>query len=54
MVNKNLHYTFIGGAYHSEGRAVRDRLDIAQGLFGPFKWGGYEEWLRTGAEVKIA
>lgn len=33
------------------GGAQRDRLDIAQGLFGPFKWGGYEEWLRKGAKV---
>lgn len=22
----------------------RDRLDICQGLYGPFKWGGQEEW----------
>jgi len=28
------------------GGAQRDRLDIAQGLYGPFKWAGYEEWLR--------
>lgn len=27
------------------GGAQRDRLDIAQGLYGPFKWAGYEEWL---------
>jgi len=27
------------------GGAQRDLLDIAQGLYGPFKWGGYEEWL---------
>ncbi|MFH0957115.1 MAG: acyl-CoA dehydrogenase family protein [Pseudomonadota bacterium] len=26
------------------GGAHRDRLDIAQGLYGPFKWGGSEEW----------
>ena len=26
------------------GGAQRDRLDIAQGLYGPFKWGGFEEW----------
>lgn len=26
------------------GGAHRDRLDIAQGLYGPFKWGGFEEW----------
>jgi len=28
------------------GGAQRDRLDIAQGLYGPFKWAGYEEWLK--------
>ena len=28
------------------GGAQRDRLDIAQGLYGPFKWGGYEQWVR--------
>jgi alkylation response protein AidB-like acyl-CoA dehydrogenase len=28
------------------GGAQRDRLDIAQGLYGPFKWGGTEEWER--------
>ncbi|MEW5723157.1 MAG: acyl-CoA dehydrogenase family protein [Thermodesulfobacteriota bacterium] len=26
------------------GGAQRDRLDIAQGLYGPFKWGGFAEW----------
>ena len=26
------------------GGAQRDRLDIAQGLYGPFSWGGLEEW----------
>ncbi len=26
------------------GGAQRDRLDIAQGLYGPFKWGGFEKW----------
>ncbi|MCD6493477.1 MAG: acyl-CoA/acyl-ACP dehydrogenase [Archaeoglobaceae archaeon] len=26
------------------GGAQRDRLDIAQGLYGPFKWAGIEEW----------
>lgn len=26
------------------GGAQRDRLDIAQGLYGPFKWAGFEEW----------
>jgi len=29
------------------GGAQRDRLDIAQGLFGPFKWGGFEEWAKS-------
>lgn len=29
------------------GGAQRDRLDIAQGLFGPFKWGGFEEWAKA-------
>jgi len=28
------------------GGAQRDRLDIAQGLYGPFKWGGFEDWAR--------
>lgn len=28
------------------GGAHRDRLDIAQGLYGPFKWGGFEEWAK--------
>lgn len=28
------------------GGAQRDRLDIAQGLYGPFTWGGIEEWMR--------
>jgi len=27
------------------GGAQRDRLDIAQGLYGPFKWAGFDEWL---------
>lgn len=26
------------------GGAQRDRLDIAQGLYGPFTWGGFEAW----------
>ena len=26
------------------GGAQRDRLDIAQGLFGPFRWAGIEDW----------
>ena len=29
------------------GGAHRDRLDIAQGLYGPFKWGGFEEWEKS-------
>lgn len=29
------------------GGAQRDRLDIAQGLYGPFKWKGMEEWARA-------
>lgn len=33
------------------GGAQRDRLDIAQGLYGPFKWGGWEEWVRAGGKV---
>jgi alkylation response protein AidB-like acyl-CoA dehydrogenase len=28
------------------GGAQRDRLDIAQGLYGPFKWGGFDEWAK--------
>jgi len=28
------------------GGAHRDRLDISQGLYGPFKWGGFEEWAK--------
>jgi alkylation response protein AidB-like acyl-CoA dehydrogenase len=35
------------------GGPQRDMLDIAQGLYGPFKWAGYEEWLRSGAEITI-
>ncbi|MEM3820094.1 MAG: hypothetical protein QXF08_06585, partial [Nitrososphaerota archaeon] len=27
------------------GGAQRDLRYIAQGLYGPFRWGGYEEWL---------
>ena len=26
------------------GGAQRDRLDIAQGLYGPFTWGGFDPW----------
>lgn len=29
------------------GGAQRDRLDIAQGLYGPFRWAGFDEWLAT-------
>ncbi len=29
------------------GGAQRDRLDIAQGLYGPFKWAGMEEWIQS-------
>jgi alkylation response protein AidB-like acyl-CoA dehydrogenase len=28
------------------GGAQRDRLDISYGLYGPFTWGGLEEWLK--------
>ncbi|MBI4187148.1 MAG: acyl-CoA/acyl-ACP dehydrogenase [Chloroflexi bacterium] len=35
------------------GGPQRDTLDIAQGLYGPFKWAGYEGWLKSGAEVKV-
>jgi len=27
------------------GGAQRDRLDVAQGLYGPFRWAGFNEWL---------
>jgi alkylation response protein AidB-like acyl-CoA dehydrogenase len=27
------------------GGAQRDRLDIAQGVYGPFKWAGFDEWV---------
>lgn len=33
------------------GGAQRDRLDIAQGLYGPFKWGGMDEWIKQGGLV---
>ncbi|MEM1666886.1 MAG: acyl-CoA dehydrogenase family protein [Nitrososphaerota archaeon] len=36
------------------GGAQRDRLDIAQGLYGPFKWAGYEDWLRARWPKKFA
>ena len=35
------------------GGPHRDRLDIAQGLYGPFKWSGHEEWLNKGAPLNI-
>jgi alkylation response protein AidB-like acyl-CoA dehydrogenase len=34
------------------GGAQRDRMDIAQGLYGPFKWAGYDEWLKRLRKVK--
>lgn len=27
------------------GGPQRDRLDIAQGLYGPFRWAGFDEWV---------
>lgn len=33
------------------GGAQRDRLDVAQGLYGPFKWSGMDEWLKQGGLV---
>lgn len=33
------------------GGAQRDRLDIAQGLYGPFKWSGMDDWIRQGGLV---
>jgi len=36
------------------GGAQRDRLDVAQGLYGPFRWAGYEEWLRAKWPKKFA
>ncbi|MBA7606340.1 Acyl-CoA dehydrogenase [subsurface metagenome] len=33
------------------GGVQRDLLDIAQGLYGPFKWGGMDEWIRQGGLV---
>jgi len=33
------------------GGAQRDRLDIAQALYGPFKWSGMDEWIRQGGLV---
>ena len=33
------------------GGVQRDVLDIAQGLYGPFKWSGMDEWIRQGGLV---
>ncbi len=33
------------------GGVQRDILDIAQGLYGPFKWSGMDEWIRQGGLV---
>ncbi len=33
------------------GGAQRDVLDVAQGLYGPFKWTGMDEWERQGGLV---
>jgi alkylation response protein AidB-like acyl-CoA dehydrogenase len=33
------------------GGAQRDTLDIAQGLYGPFKWSGMDEWIKQGGLV---
>lgn len=33
------------------GGAQRDILDIAQGLYGPFKWSGMDEWIKQGGLV---
>lgn len=34
------------------GGPQRDRLDIAQGLYGPFKWSGMDDWARTEGVLK--
>jgi alkylation response protein AidB-like acyl-CoA dehydrogenase len=34
------------------GGAQRDRLDIAQGLYGPFQWGGQDEYFRNEGLLK--
>lgn len=34
------------------GGAQRDRLDIAQGLYGPFKWGGQDEYFKNEGLIK--
>ena len=33
------------------GGAQRDVLDVAQGLYGPFKWSGMDEWIKQGGLV---
>lgn len=33
------------------GGAQRDILDVAQGLYGPFKWSGMDEWIEQGGLV---
>lgn len=34
------------------GGPQRDRLDIAQGLYGPFKWAGMDDWARSEGVLK--
>lgn len=34
------------------GGPQRDRLDIAQGLYGPFKWPGMDDWARAEGVLK--
>jgi alkylation response protein AidB-like acyl-CoA dehydrogenase len=33
------------------GGPHRDMLDVAQGLYGPFKWSGMDEWIKKGGLV---
>jgi len=33
------------------GGVQRDILDVAQGLYGPFKWSGMDEWMKQGGLV---
>jgi len=33
------------------GGVQRDILDVAQGLYGPFKWSGMDEWIKQGGLV---
>lgn len=35
------------------GGAQRDRLDIAQGLYGIFRWGGFEEWAASEGVLSV-